>query len=100
MGTLRIIPNPLSYSIHLQLTPSDLSINPLSHILRSILQMVCLIKGICHGKHYHAAHIAAVLSRAWIAGVERIVVACRIIQVRRDEFCLWSDSNLKQLFLP
>ncbi|XP_022936739.1 uncharacterized protein LOC111443234 isoform X2 [Cucurbita moschata] len=77
MGTLRIIPNPLSYSIHLQLTPSDLSINPLSHILRSILQMVCLIKGICHGKHYHAAHIAAVLSRAWIAGVERIVVSLR-----------------------
>ncbi|KAG6596624.1 hypothetical protein SDJN03_09804, partial [Cucurbita argyrosperma subsp. sororia] len=73
MGTLRIIPNPLSYSIHLQLTPSDLSINPLSHISRSILQMVCLIKGIFHGKHYHAAHIAAILSRAWSAGVERIV---------------------------
>ncbi|XAR64790.1 hypothetical protein NMG60_11008628 [Bertholletia excelsa] len=33
-----------------------------------------MFKGIYNGKHYHIADIPAVLSRAWSAGVERIIV--------------------------
>lgn len=40
-----------------------------------------MFKGIYNGKQYHKADIAAVLSRAWSAGVERIIVrSCIVVQ--------------------
>lgn len=45
----------------------------------SVLNADGMFRGIYHGKQYHAADIAAVLSRAWSAGVQRIIVSFFIL---------------------
>ncbi|KAL0555264.1 hypothetical protein IC582_009206 [Cucumis melo] len=43
-----------------------------------------MFRGIYHGKQYHAADIAAVLSRAWSAGVQRIIVTGGSLEESRE----------------
>ena len=51
-------------------------------LLNALIQPLTdgMFKGIYHGKQCHVADIAAVLSRAWSAGVDRIIViSCCLI---------------------
>ncbi|XP_042485136.1 putative deoxyribonuclease TATDN1 isoform X2 [Macadamia integrifolia] len=47
-----------------------------------------MFKGVYNGKNYHVADIPAVLSRAWSAGVERIVVTGGSLEESREALAL------------
>ncbi|CAM8884850.1 unnamed protein product [Rhodiola kirilowii] len=47
-----------------------------------------MFKGIYNGKQYHKADIAAVLSRAWSAGVERIIVTGGSLEESREALAI------------
>jgi len=55
-----------------------------------------MFKGIYNGKQYHVADIANVLSRAWNAGVDRIIVCLRH-SLFRYPYHLWSFNHFNNL---
>ncbi|XP_031737690.1 putative deoxyribonuclease TATDN1 isoform X1 [Cucumis sativus] len=53
-----------------------------------------MFKGIYHGKQYHAADLAAVLSRAWSAGVQRIIVTGGSLEESREALKIAETDGL------
>uniref|UniRef100_A0A9I9CWP4 t-SNARE coiled-coil homology domain-containing protein n=1 Tax=Cucumis melo TaxID=3656 RepID=A0A9I9CWP4_CUCME len=61
-----------------------LALLSLSSTMATLRMIDGMFRGIYHGKQYHAADIAAVLSRAWSAGVQRIIVTGGSLEESRE----------------